>query len=140
MKLFHCILKLKEMALYNDLHGFRPLTKEVPYNTVDQKTDAHALRKCKGPFREYYMPKYLLSTASHIVICMRTISKPAIKSKRRRLLSSGMLLQLITRHFTQHVQQLVKLRICLWGVFRIIHIHLTSHHVTIICLAPSRKC
>lgn len=47
---------------------------------------------------------------------------------------------MILHSLKQHVQQVNKLKIYVWGAFHILHNHLTLHHVTIRYLDTSRRC
>jgi hypothetical protein len=93
----------------------------------------------KGPILEHYMPKGLTINSESYCNVLQNHLKPAIRSKRLGLLSSGLLLQHDNARPHTAFATAKKSQICFLSVFHILHIHRISHRVIIMCLDPSRR-
>jgi hypothetical protein len=94
----------------------------------------------KGPILQHYIPRGLTINSESYCDLLQNHLKPAIRSKRRGLLSSGVFLQHDNAcpHTARATAKKIK-KICVWSVFHILHIHRISHRVIIMCLDPSRS-
>ena len=84
----------------------------------------------KGVILEHYTPGGTTVTSASYSDLLKNHLRPAIKSKRRGLLSSGP---------TLPVQQLQQSQTCILSVFLIHHTHQTLPQVISICLDHSKK-
>lgn len=80
-----------------------------------------------------------LSTAKRNMICLRTTWN---KQSYQNIAVCLVLVCfcMIMRIITKHVQQINKLRICVWMAFHVLHFHPTSHQVISINVNHSRHC
>lgn len=109
--------------------------REVLHNTVSQKIDAHILWDCRGPILKHYMSTGITVNRKAYCDLHENHFKSSVKSKYHSLIHSGVLLQHVKMqyHMTCATAK-KKLRICIWSVVHILHIHLTSHNLIGLCL------
>ena len=88
---------------------------------------------------EHYTPRGTTVTSALYSDLLTNHLRPAIKSRRRGLLSSGVLLQHEMQGPTLPVQQLKQSQTCILSVFLIHHTHQTLPQVISICLDHSKK-
>ena len=93
----------------------------------------------KGVILEHYTPRGTTVTSASYSDFLKNHLRPAIKSKRRGLLSSGVLCNMTMQGPTLPVQQLQQSQTCILSVFLIHRTHQTLPQVISICLDHSKK-
>lgn len=90
---------------------------------------------CRGPILKHYMSTGITVNRKAYCDLHENHFKSSVKSKYHSLIHSGVLLQHVKMqyHMTCATAK-KKLRICIWSVVHILHIHLTSHNLIGLCL------
>ena len=88
---------------------------------------------------EHYTPRGTTVTSASYSDLLQNHLRPAIKSKRHGLLSSGVLLQHDNAKPHTALQQLQQSQTCILSVFLIHHTHQTLPQAISICLDHSKK-
>ena len=114
-------------------------TKEVLSRTISREGYADSLWDEKGIILEHYTPKGTTVTSASYSDLLKNHFRPAIKSKRRGLLSSGVFLQHDNARPTLPIQQLQQSQTSILSDFLIHHTHQTLPQVISICLDHSKK-